>query len=143
MHTSLEDRTILIWLFTFRFSTVPLYHTCHPGYSLQHLLDSCETKFLGRLGLIISTNSGLSSTYLENVNLFCTKIIANIHESWQCSKLPHARILLALTDMSVTTWRHEKKKKKIVLMHSDVVEVHDFKETVPAIRDSIDNLTRS
>ena len=34
-------------------------------------------------------------------------------------------------------------KKKIVSTHSDVVEVHDFKEMAPAIRDSVDNLTRS
>ena len=34
-------------------------------------------------------------------------------------------------------------KKKIVSAHSDIVEVHDFKETVPAIWDSVDNLTRS
>jgi hypothetical protein len=76
-------------------------------------LDSSETKFLGQLRLIISTNISVSgpTTHTLKMSAFLhTKIFENIRGSWQRSKLYHARILLALTDMSVTIWRHERKK---------------------------------
>ena len=50
---------------------------------LQHLLDLCETKFLGQLGLIINTDTGQQSrnTYFGNVNLLHLEIIEDIRES--------------------------------------------------------------
>jgi hypothetical protein len=50
---------------------------------LQHLLDLCETEFLGQLGLIVNTNISQqsSNTYLGNVNFLHLKIIENIRES--------------------------------------------------------------
>ena len=76
-------------------------------------LDSSETNFLGQLRLIISTNisvSGPARHTLRMSTFLHTKIFENIRESWQCSRLRRARILLALTDMSVTIWHHERKK---------------------------------
>jgi len=75
--TTLEDNIALSLLF-FNRAIIAAIHDV-----LQHLLDLCETKFLGQLGLIISTNIGQqsSNTHLGNVNLLHLEIIENIRES--------------------------------------------------------------
>jgi hypothetical protein len=75
--TTLEDNIALSLLFFNRAITAVIHDV------LQHLLDLCETKFLGQLGLTISTNISQqsSNTYLGNVNLLHLKIIENIRES--------------------------------------------------------------
>jgi hypothetical protein len=75
--TTLEDNVAFSLLF-FNRAIIAAIHD-----DLQHLLDLCETKFLGQLGLIINTNISQqsSNTYLRNVNLLHLEIIENIGES--------------------------------------------------------------
>jgi hypothetical protein len=75
--TTLKDNIALSLLF-FNRAIIAVIHDV-----LQHLLDLCETKFLGQLGLTISTNISQqsSNTYLGNVNLLHLEIIKNIRES--------------------------------------------------------------
>ena len=75
--TTLEDNIALSLLF-FNRAIIAAIHDI-----LQHLLDLCETKFLGQLGLIINTDTGQqsSNTYFGNVNLLHLEIIEDIRES--------------------------------------------------------------
>jgi hypothetical protein len=75
--TTLEDNIAISILF-FNRAIIAAIHDV-----IQHLLDLCETEFLGQLGLIISTNIGQQSsiTYFKNVNLLYLEIIENIRKS--------------------------------------------------------------
>ena len=75
--TALEGN-IVLGLLSFNHTIVAAIHNI-----LQHLLDLCETKFLGQLGLIINTNTRQqsSNTYLGNANLPHLEIIEDIRES--------------------------------------------------------------
>lgn len=75
--TTLEDNIALSLLF-FNRAIIAAIHDV-----LQHLLDLFDAKFLGQLGLTISTNivQQSSITHLGNVNLLHLEIIENIRES--------------------------------------------------------------